>query len=56
MRTSEHIDPGGEMARVKGTSKKDKAIGHKTPKLKSKAYKKGMMPKANPRGILKDNY
>jgi hypothetical protein len=56
MRTSEHIDPGGEMARVKGTRNKDSKIGKKTPKLKSQAYKKGIMTTNKPRGILKDNY
>ncbi len=53
MRLNDGTDPYGAMARGKGTSKKDKAIGHKTPKLKSK---QGFMPKNKPRGILKDNY
>lgn len=56
MRLTSKTEPGGAMARNKGTGKADSSVGKKTPKLKSKAYKAGMMPQANPRGILKDNY
>lgn len=56
MRLSDRTAPGGAMARAKGTANSDKKIGKKSPKIKNEAYQKGMMPKAKPRGLLKDNY
>jgi hypothetical protein len=56
VRLTEGTGPYGAMGRSKGTRGADRKVGRRSPKINSRAYKKGFMPKNKPRGVLNDNY